>query len=220
MNDCLIQNPAYSIDPSLTFLCGLMKKTLQENISQEYSHKYNHLIETQLKSNEIFNGEFINVKKDSVILPDNSQTIREYITHPGASVIIAINNAGHLILEYQYRYPVAQVMLELPAGKLEPNEDPLVGAKRELLEETGYSGEKWDYLGTTYPCIGYSDEKMVYYLATELSYSEPKLDVGEFLEVVTMSLQEVYELIYTNQITDNKTITGIMLYQGYLEKNK
>jgi ADP-ribose pyrophosphatase len=215
MNDCLIQNPAYSIDPSLTFLCDLMKKIPQKYIPQKhnhgYNHEYNHLVETQLESNKIFNGEFINVKKDSVILPDNTKAIREYITHPGASVIIAIDNN---------RYPVAQVMLELPAGKLEINEDPLVCAKRELLEETGYSGEKWDYLGTTYPCIGYSNEKMVYYLATELSYSQPNLDVGEFLEVVTMPLQEAYKLIYNNQITDNKTITGIMLYQGYLEKNK
>ena len=178
-----------------------------------------YLTEIQLESQQIFNGEFINVKQDTVLLPDKTQAIREYITHPGASVIVAVTADKQIIMEYQYRYAVKQLMLELPAGKLEIDEDPKECAKRELLEETGYSGNNWTYLGTTLPCIGYCNEKMVYYLATELSYSKPNLDAGEFLETVTLPLSEIYELIYTNQITDNKTITGIMLYQGYLHKN-
>ena len=139
-----------------------------------------NLVETTIESSEIFRGNFMKVKCDTVRLPDGKKAMREYINHSGATCIIAITNNNEIILEYQYRYPVSKVMLELPAGKLEKDEAPLICAQREFKEETGYSASKWVKLGTCLPCIGYSTEKIIYFLATELSSGEPHLDDGEF----------------------------------------
>lgn len=174
------------------------------------------LIETLVTSKKVFSGQFIQVINDTIKLPDGKLATREWVKHGGAVAIIAITENNEIILERQYRHPVQQIMLEIPAGKLEVNEDPLEAAKREMLEETGYSAQTWTELGTCLACIGYSNEQITYYLATDLSLGKQSLDDGEFLEVITLPIAKCMEYAYTNQLTDSKTLAGLMLYQGYL----
>ena len=180
--------------------------------------KQQKLTETLITSENIFSGNFIRVMNDKVKLPDGTTASREWVKHIGGAAILALTSNNEIILERQYRHPVQQVVLEIPAGKLELMEDPLATAKRELLEETGYSADSWLELGKCLPCVGYSNEIMHYYLATNLTKGTQCLDTGEFLEVITLPLEECMRLAYTNQITDSKTIAGLMLYHGYLLK--
>ena len=168
------------------------------------------LTETPLSSQQVFDGRLLHVHVDQVGLPDGKQTVREYITHPGAVVIIPLLDNGELVLERQHRYPLRRDFYELPAGKIHPGEDPLLCAQRELLEETGYIAANWRYLATLHPCIGYSDEKLVYYLAQGLVFQGAHLDDGEHLEVFTLTLAEALEWIKAGKITDNKTVSGLL----------
>ena len=167
------------------------------------------LTETQVNSECVFDGHLLQVHADQVSLPDGKLALREYITHPGAVVIIPLLDNGELVLERQHRYPLHRDFYELPAGKIDPGEDPLLCAQRELLEETGYTAASWRYLATLHPCIGYSDEKLVYYLAEGLVFQSASLDDGEHLEVFTLTLAEALEWIKTGKITDNKTVSGL-----------
>lgn len=179
----------------------------------------NKLSEILIESRNVFNGDFLRVMNDTVRLPDGDLATREWVKFGRASAIIAITANNEIILERQYRHPVGKIMIEIPAGKTEKSEDPLHSAKREFLEETGYSAETWIELGTCLPCIGYSNEAITYFLAKDLTLGQQKLDQGEFLEVFSIPLVAALELIYNNTINDSKTISGIMLYQGYLSKN-
>ncbi|MDQ5920753.1 MAG: ADP-ribose pyrophosphatase [Pseudomonadota bacterium] len=176
------------------------------------------LTEKPLTTQNIFNGSFIKVMKDDVLLPDGTTGIREYVKHSGAVAIIAITEDNQIVIERQYRYPVKQLMIEIPAGKLELGEPRLIAAKRELQEETGYYTEDWIELGYCLPCIGYSDEQIHYYLAKDVVLGDAKLDVGEFLETDLIDFEEFLVMAYNGAITDSKTLAGIMLYQGYLRK--
>lgn len=167
------------------------------------------LTETPLSSLNVFNGDLLHVYQDQARLPDGEIRVREYITHPGAVVIIPLLDKGELVLERQHRYPLHRDFYELPAGKIDPGEDPLLCAQRELLEETGYTAESWRYLATLHPCIGYSNEKLIYYLAQTLSFQGANLDDGEHLEVFTLSLPAALEWVKTGKITDNKTVSGL-----------
>ena len=167
------------------------------------------LIETQLSSEEIFSGCLLKVKVDRVLLPDGTQSIREHIVHPGAVVMLAALDNGKLLFERQFRYPVGQVFLELPAGKIDTNEHPLDTARRELREETGYKAKNWVHLGSMHPCIGYSNERIEYFLARELSYIGNAPEQGEFLEVIELSLADALLAVRDGEITDGKTITGL-----------
>lgn len=184
------------------------------------SHQDQHLIETTISSKQSFQGSFMQVMHDVVQLPDGSHSIREYIQHPGAVAVLAMDDDKNLIMERQYRYCVRQVIYEIPAGKLDPDEDELTCGKRELLEETGYEAKEWIKLGECLPCIGYSNERIIYYLAKGLTYSGQKLDVGEFLEVVKQPLEEIYEMAISGQIPDSKTLSGLMLLYGYQKKQQ
>ena len=172
--------------------------------------KLGDLTETKLDSRAVFNGNFLHVRRDSVVLPDRSITEREYIIHPGAVVIIALTDTGELVMERQFRYPLGREFLELPAGKIDTDEDPLQTAKRELAEETGYSAARWRHLGVMHPVIGYSTEHIEIYLAEELTKASAKLDQGEFLEVFTVPLPVAMNWIRTGRITDSKTIAGLL----------
>ena len=168
------------------------------------------LFEKQLSSETVFKGALLHVKKDVVQLPDGNSSIREYIVHPSAVVIIATLPNGNLIFERQFRYPLGRVFLELPAGKIDAGEAILDTAKRELREETGYVAGEWEHLGVMHPCIGYSNERIEIFKASGLEYDgEKDLDANEFLEVFEMSPCEAKKAVISGEITDAKTISAL-----------
>jgi ADP-ribose pyrophosphatase len=150
-----------------------------------------HLIERPLESKQVYQGHFLDVRRDRVALPDGSTSHREFIRHPGAVMVVPLLDDGRLLMERQYRYPMARVMLEFPAGKLDAGEDPRVCGQRELLEETGYSAAEWAYAGVLHNAIAYSDEGIHIFFARGLTRGEQKLDEGEFLELVTHTVDEL-----------------------------
>jgi ADP-ribose pyrophosphatase len=175
------------------------------------------LTEKQLDSRVMYDGNFITVCKDNVRLPDGSTSTREYLTHPGAVAMLALLDNGNLVMERQFRYPLHREFIELPAGKIDEGEDILLCAQRELLEETGYVASEWIHLTTAWPCIGYSDERMEYFLARGLKHVGSKLDDGEFLEVFELSLQDAIDWIRQGKIDDSKTIVGLLWLEKVLD---
>ena len=167
-----------------------------------------HLKETRLESELAYEGSFLKVHHDTVRLPNGKTASREYIPHPGAVVILPVLDNGRLLLERQYRYPVDQVFIEFPAGKIDPGEDPLVCAKRELLEETGYTATHWQFVCKIHNAIAYSDEFLDIYIARGLTAGERKLDDEEFLDVFDCTPQELTSWVRAGRITDVKTIIG------------
>lgn len=174
------------------------------------------LAEHCISSKQVFDGALLNAWRDEVRLPDGSTSLREYVKHPGASVIIAELRPGVLIFERQFRYPVGQVFLELPAGKRDPGESPLACAQRELREETGYVASEWQHLGAVHPCIGYSSECIEIFLARGLTQQGQHLDVGEFIEIFEMSLADAEAAVFDGRITDAKTISSLFWAQRFL----
>lgn len=164
----------------------------------------------------VYEGSFIQVRKDNARLPDGTVSSREYITHPGAVAVLALLDNGNLVMERQFRYAPQREFIELPAGKIDHGEDILLTAQRELLEETGYVASEWIHLTTAWPCIGYADEHLEYFLARGLTYQGRKLDDGEFLEVFELSLSEAIEWIRLGKINDSKTIIGLFWLEKYL----
>jgi len=174
------------------------------------------LKETCLDTTVAYEGNFIQVRKDSVQLPDGGVGSREYITHPGAVAVLAMLDNGKLVMERQYRYAPQREFIEIPAGKIDHSEDILSTAQRELLEETGYVAGEWTHLATTWPCIGYADEQIEYFLARGLAHQGRQLDDGEFLEVFELPLAEAIEWIRQGKINDSKTIVGLFWLEKYL----
>ena len=172
------------------------------------------LKETCLDSMVVYEGDFLKVFKDNVRLPDGSVGSREHIVHPGAVAVLAILDNGDLLMERQFRYAPQREFIELPAGKIDHGEDILLTAQRELLEETGYIASDWTHLTTAWPCIGFADERMEYFLARGLTYQGRQLDDGEFLEVFELSLSDALDWIRQGKINDSKTMVGIF----WLEK--
>lgn len=169
-----------------------------------------HLIESEISSETVFEGALLHVRKDVVRLPNGKQSIREYIRHPGAVVVLALLDNGKLLFERQFRYPLRRVFLELPAGKIDAGEDILLTAQRELLEETGYVAREWQHLGVMHPCIGYSDERIEIFVARGLHLTgEKQLDHNEFLDVLELSSGEARAAVLDGGITDAKTITAL-----------
>lgn len=169
-----------------------------------------HLIELEVSSETVFEGALLHVRKDVVRLPNGKQSIREYIRHPGAVVVLALLDNGNLIFERQFRYPLRRVFLELPAGKIDAGEEILLTAQRELLEETGYGAREWQHLGVMHPCIGYSDERIEIFVARGLHLSgEKQLDHNEFLDVIELSPGAARAAVLAGGITDAKTITAL-----------
>jgi ADP-ribose pyrophosphatase len=172
--------------------------------------EHEHLHESQIDSMQVYRGRLLEVRQDRVRLPDGHESTREYVRHQGAVVIIPILDNGKLIFERQFRYPLGRAFLELPAGKIEPGEDILNTATRELLEETGHSAQEWRYLGVMHPCIGYSDERIEIFAARGLRCeSGQQLDHGEFLDVLNLSLDDALLAVRNGEITDGKTIIAL-----------
>lgn len=175
-----------------------------------------HLIEEKLHSQELFKGNFLHARRDDVRLPDGRTAQREYIVHPGAVVIVPLLDDGRVVLERQYRYPIGQVVIEFPAGKLDAGEGPLVCGQRELLEETGYRASHWARAGVMHNAIAYSTEAIHIYFAKGLQLSERKLDDGEFLEVISATPAQLLAWSQGGTVTDAKTLTCLLWLQNVL----
>ena len=173
-----------------------------------------HLAETRVDSQVLVQGGFLQMRRDTVRLPDGALASREYVVHPGAVVIIPLLDDGRVLLERQFRYPVGRVMTEFPAGKLDPGEDPLDCAKRELLEETGYRAGQWARAGALHLAIAYSTEIIHIFFARGLVGGTPRRDEDEFLEVITAGIDELSEACRNGAVTDAKTLTCMLWLQN------
>ena len=172
---------------------------------------FKNLDEVQTGSEEIFDGVILHVFKDTVQLPNGNPAIREVIRHVGAVGVIPITEDNKVIIERQFRYPLAQVITEIPAGKLDSfTEDRLSAAKRELEEETGYTAEEWIEIGDYYPTPAYCDERITLYLAKSLHLGQRHLDEDEFLNFEAVPLTELVEDVMEGRITDGKTQVAIL----------
>lgn len=178
------------------------------------------LKETTLKQELKFKGRLINVRHDEVELPNHEIALREVVEHPGGVAVAMINDEGKFFMVEQYRYAQQKVLLEYPAGKMERGEDPLETAKREIIEETGYSGKDFVYLGRMVPTGAYLEEKIEMYMATTDQYLGQNLDVDEFVSVSTKLIDELIEMIMNREIEDGKTIAMTFMIKEMLERNK
>ena len=168
------------------------------------------LKESTVSSKKVYEGSFLDVRKDVVKLPDGNTSTREWINHPGAACIIPIMTDGKLALIKQYRYPVQSIMIELPAGKLDKEESPEACAIRELEEEIGYSAGKLTFVAKIHPAIGFANEQMWIFLAEQLIQSQKNTHHNEFVELMPTSINQAVELVWNGAITDVKTIIGIL----------
>ena len=171
------------------------------------------LIEKTLTSDVVYDGKIITVYKDEVKLSTGKTSFREVVEHSGGVVILALckkDDIEKVLMVKQFRYPLKQALLELPAGKLEKGEDPLEAAKRELKEETGYSAKKWQDLGYVYTSPGYSDEKLYLYKAEDLHFTRCHPDEGEIIQAFEYEIDKVMDMIYTGEINDAKTLCALL----------
>jgi ADP-ribose pyrophosphatase len=169
-----------------------------------------NLAEKTVSTEIIYKGAVINVRKDDVILNGGLEKFREVVEHSGGVVILPMLDDNRVVLIKQWRHPVAQELIELPAGKLDLDEDPFDAAKRELEEETGYVAENWEYMGSFFSTPGFCDEKIHLYRATGLKYICMNPDEGENIEPFVADIQEAFEMVKSGKINDAKTIIGIL----------
>ena len=179
-----------------------------------------HLTEIRLGSQELLKGRFLHAFRDSVQLPNGQTATREYVVHPGAVMVVPMlqDEIGNwrVVLERQFRYPVKRVMIEFPAGKLDPGETSLACAQRELMEETGYSAAEWARAGMLHPVISYSTEFIDIWFARGVTAGERQLDEGEFLDVFTATPAELLQWCMSGQVTDGKTLADALWLQNVL----
>ncbi len=174
-----------------------------------------HLVETLIEGRQVMRGSFLDVRRDTVRLPGGGTATREYIVHPGAAVVVPILDDGRLVLERQYRHPLGRVMLEFPAGKIDPGEPSGRCAMRELAEETGYRAAEWAYAATMHNAIAYSNERIEVWFARGLTPGEQRLDHGEFLEVCALDIEALDALAARGELTDAKTLVALLWLQNW-----
>lgn len=174
------------------------------------TRRHTDFTEETISSRTVYHGRLLHVLEDEVRLPDGAKATREYIRHPGAVMMVPVLDSDTIVLVRQYRYALRRHFYELPAGKKEPGEEPLVTARRELREECGYEAAEWRRLGAIHPCIGYSDEVIELYLARGLAHLGQATDDEEFIEVVPVRLAEALEWVRDGRITEVKAVIGLM----------
>ena len=180
------------------------------------SESSERLNEATLSSESVFKGRLLDVRRDKVRLPNGAEVTREYVVHPGAAMVVPLLADGQVLLVRQYRYPLHRAFIEFPAGKIDPGESPRETAERELIEETGYRAGNFTELTTIHNAIGYSDERIVLYLAEDLTVGEQELDEHEFVELFTAPLSQLMAWIAAGEVTDVKTIIGAFFVQQHL----
>lgn len=178
------------------------------------------LTEKTMSSTEIFNGKILHVIHDKVELEDGSVTMREVVCHPGGVCVAAIDSGDNLLFVRQFRYPYKEVVLELPAGKLEKGSTPLENGKRELLEETGATGYSYISLGQVYPSPGYTNEVIHLYACRVKDEGESCPDAGEFLNVERIPMMRAAEMVLNNQLFDAKTQIAVLKTAALLQSGK
>lgn len=178
------------------------------------------LKETRIEGRTLFQGRILRLEVDEVALPNGEGAIREVVRHPGGVCVLPLREDGTVELVEQFRYPYNEVILELPAGKLDPNEDPLEAAKRELSEETGLAAERWTKLGVFYPSVGFTDEVLHLYLAQGLTQGEIHPDEDEFLNRRRVALDTLVDMVMDGSIPDGKTQALVLKAQRHLQTGK
>lgn len=168
------------------------------------------LIEKQVASEEIFSGKVVHLVRDTVELPNGNLATREVVRHPGAVCVVPLTDDEEVVMERQFRYPFNRVLLEIPAGKLEPGEDPAAAAKRELSEETGVAAETLEPLGDFYGSVAIFDEVIHTYLARGLTFHSAHMDDDEFLNVERIPLKTLKDMVLRGEICDGKTQAAIL----------
>ncbi|MCD6592410.1 MAG: NUDIX hydrolase [Thaumarchaeota archaeon] len=170
-----------------------------------------------LSSSLVYEGKAVSVKKEEVELPSGKRIYRETVLHRGASAIIPVMDNGDIIFVRQYRHPIGEYILEIPAGTLKEGEDPEACARRELEEETGYRAGELIHLLTIYPSPGYSSERLHLYLARKLEKGNQNLEADEDISITFLSLEDALEAIRRRRIRDAKTIVGILYYSLFVK---
>lgn len=178
------------------------------------------LFEKKLSSKQIFDGKIVKLFVDEVELPDGQKAIREIVRHPGAVCVVPLTDEGEVVMVRQFRYPFGEVLLEIPAGKLEPGEDPLEAVMRELEEESGAVAGKIEHIGEIYTTVAIFDEKIQLYLARDLKFISAHPDSDEFIESTKIPLSELVKMVMNNEIKDAKTQIAILKAEKYIEENK
>lgn len=174
------------------------------------------LTEHKISGETVFDGALLKVSRDVVRLPNGATATREHIVHPGAVMILPVLANGDLVMERQYRYPLACDFIEFPAGKIDKGEEPLVAARRELLEETGYSAQRWEFLASIHVAIAYSNERIDLFLAQRLELHQARPDEEEFLEVFAVTPAQAFAWLEQGRITDSKTVVALLMLERRL----
>ena len=178
------------------------------------------LNEKTLASEQVFDGVLLKVYRDEVGLADGGTSVREFVHHPGGVAAVALDGEGNVYLERQFRYPYHKVVTEIPAGKLEPGEDPFDAIRRELREEIGATAARWDALGCIMPSVGYTDEMLYLYLARGLTFGDTHLDRDEFLEPFTLPFAEALARAADGRINDAKTLSALFRAERLLREEE
>lgn len=174
-----------------------------------------HLIERFVRREALLEGGFFDVWRDHVQVPDGAMATRDYVVHPGAVMIVPLLDDGRLVMERQFRHPIGRILLEFPAGKIDPGEVAFTTAQRELAEETGYRAAEWAYAGVLHNACAYSTEGIEIYFARGLSLGDRDLDDSEFLDVLTLTEAELDAGVGRGEVTDAKTMIGLLWLQKW-----